>query len=185
MPYHGSSAYSYLKGEVYFELFGNDTASETRLVIDAPEKEEDEYPRDMYIRQDYQDAMYYHNNVTRLQHLAATNRIRISYDQNTAHHIFSVWKDRALSDASISGISHQDQRREWVTARITVLDYLAGRALGLRVSEELKGFLAGRNEDPGEGASADIDMLDMVLDMKQLRQAWKKNKTQGRKRNKN
>ena len=45
LPYHGPTSYSYLKGDVYYQLFGKHSTSEVRLVVDAPLQEELDFPR--------------------------------------------------------------------------------------------------------------------------------------------
>lgn len=138
LPYHGPSQYSYLKGDVKVQLFGKHSTSEVRLTVDAPADELQEYPRFLFDKQQHEDSMYHHNFVTRLQHTEAPNRIRISFDQNAAHHIFAQWKERALADASISGIKDAQERRDWVMKRICELDQTFDRSLGLRVSQQLR-----------------------------------------------
>lgn len=120
------------------QLFGKQTTSEVRLMVDAPLDEMQEFPRCMYNRQDHEDTLYHHNFKTRTEHLEATNRIRISFDQHAAHAIFAQWKERALRDACISGIKDAEQRSAWATERIQDLDAAFDRALGLRMSEQLR-----------------------------------------------
>ena len=120
LPYHGPSQYSYLKGQVNAQLFSKHSTSEIRLTVDAPADETQEYPRYMYDKQQHEDSMYHHNFVTRLEHTNAPNRIRISFDQNAAHNIFSQWKERVANDASITGIQSPAERMRWAKTRIQV-----------------------------------------------------------------
>lgn len=120
------------------QLFGKQTTSEVRLMVDAPLDEMQEFPRCMYNKQDHEDSLYHHNFKTRTEHLDASNRIRISFDQHAAHAIFAQWKERAMQDADVSGIADAGQRSAWATARIQELDQAFDRALGLRMSEQLR-----------------------------------------------
>lgn len=145
LPYHGSTQYSYLKGDVNAQLFGKHSTSEIRLTVDAPLDEMQQYPRFMYDKQTHEDSMYHHNFVTRLEHTNAPNRIRLSFDQHAAHHLFAQWKDRALADAGISGIRGEVERKAWVQSRIRELDQAFDRSLGLRMSEQLRSDVVGHD----------------------------------------
>lgn len=198
LPYHGPATYSYLKGDIYFQLFGKHSTSEVRLMVDAPSNEGQDFPRFLYSRQDHEDSLYHHNFVTRMQHLDSSSRIRISYDQNAAHSIFNAWKDRALQDASISGISDVPTRNMWVAIRIKELDQAFDRALGLRVSEDLKPYLlldlgeaAALCAAAGSGSSSDhaammqsmgYGILNEAIPKKNARRMWKKNGDKNRNR---
>lgn len=41
--------------------------------------------------------MFYHNFVTRMEHMDAPNKIKLSFDQHAAHDIFAQWMNRSLA----------------------------------------------------------------------------------------
>lgn len=185
LPYHGSVQYSYLKGEANTQLFGKHSTSEIRLTVDAPLEESREFPRYMYDKQKHEDSMYYHNFVTRFQHTEATNRIKLSFDQHAAHNIFAQWKDRVMTDASMSGIRDEDDRRTWVQARICELDQSFDRSLGLRMSEQLRDdVIAGHQHNalnPGADAASGT-VIDNAMEKKVRNRMWRKNVNGAKKR---
>jgi hypothetical protein len=146
-----------------------------RLWVDAPLDEGTAYPRYLYNRQEHERSMYFHNMVTRMQHLDASNRIRVSYDQHAAHGVFNSWKNRAMEDVTLSGIEDEQQRYEWIAARIKELDNAFDRALGLRVSHELKPYLFVGSSMGGD------DVMQMAIAKTDTRRMW--NRNGNRKRN--
>lgn len=164
------------------QLFGKQSTSEVRLSVDAPLEEGQEFARCMYNRQDHEDILYHHNYKTRMEHAEATNRIRISFDQHAAHAIFAQWKERALQDADISGIQDPARRREWTVARIQELDHAFDRALGLRMSEQLRDDVLGSGQ---QMMQTGLNMADPLFDkVKKLStgRMWRRNISGGVKR---
>lgn len=189
LPYHGPSTYSYLKGDVYLQLFGKQSTSEVRLWVDAPINENTEFPRYLYNRQEHEDSLYHHNTVTRTQHLEATNRVRVSFDQHAAHDIFSSWKNRASEDVSLSGIQDTETRNEWIAARIQELDNAFDRALGLRICQDIKPYLILQGSAASHGGDDAVTMscggiMQMAIPKTDARRMWKRNVLSRRKRNK-
>lgn len=184
LPYHGPSTYSYLKGDVYVQLFGKQSTSEVRLWVDAPVDEATAYPRYLYNRQEHENSLYHHNMVTRTQHLGANNRIRVSFDQHAAHDIFNTWKNRALEDVTLSGIKDVQARHEWIAARIKDLDDAFDRALGMRISQELKPYLSvGSEMATASTESGGGGIMQMAIPKTDARRMWKRNMLSRRKRN--
>lgn len=111
LPYHGPSCYSFLQGQAEYQLFGKQSTSETRLIVDAPLSSTGEYAREVYNRHVHDDCMFYHNFVTRMEHMDSSHKIKLSYDQHMAHDIFCEWMQRAYQDPeAISGIADEITR---------------------------------------------------------------------------
>lgn len=179
LPYHGPSTYSYLKGDVYTQLFGKQSTSEVRLWVDAPANENTTYPRYLYNRQEHEQSLYHHNAVTRTQHMDASNRVRVSFDQHAAHDIFNTWKNRASEDVTLSGISDAQSRHQWIAGRIKELDNAFDRALGLRISHELRPYLFVENPDIDLSLSSG-GIMQMAIPKTDARRMWKRNTTSRR-----
>ena len=156
--------------------------------MDAPINENTAYPRYLYNRQEHEDSLYHHNTVTRTQHLEATNRVRVSFDQHAAHDIFNSWKNRASEDISLSGIEDVEARHEWIASRIKELDNAFDRALGLRICQEIKPYLLLQGSAAGGGDDSVMmscgGIMQMAIPKTDARRMWKRNVLSRRKRNK-
>ncbi len=105
LPYHGPCCYNYLDGKLAFQLFGKQSTSEVRLVVDAPSGGTDctaGYARRTFNRQEHDDCMFYHNFVTRMEHMDSDAKIKLSYDQHAAHDIIKDWVHHAKTKENMS-----------------------------------------------------------------------------------
>lgn len=96
----------------------------------------------------------------------ANNRIRISFDQNAAHHILAQWKEKALADPSLSGIEAEAGRQDWASQRIRELDQAFDRSLGLRMSDKLRADVVG---------GCHLDAGSSLVDKKTQSRMWRRN----------
>jgi hypothetical protein len=181
LPYHGASVYSYLKGQLQFQHFGKQSSSEARLIVDAPASDLEEYPRSLYNRHVHDDCLFHHNFVTRLEHLDAPNKVKLSYDQHMAHEILCEWMDKALESDDLSGISDTEKRKTWATALLRQVDDMYNTTLGLCLCSHVQQIAQLRDHpivDDDEAVLAitapaeDIATEEQKVKMQRL---WKKN----------
>ena len=138
--------------------------------------------RDLYNRHTHDDCMFHHNFVTRLEHLDAPNKIKLSYDQHMAHEIICSWMDRALQDEDFSGITDLSLRKEWVQSTLKEMDGMYAQTLGLCLCKRVQDFATLREEPLTEEAAVQAitapDEVQATEEQQiQMRRLWKKNMT--------
>lgn len=192
LPYHGPSRYSFLHGQLQFQLFGKQSTSEARLIVDAPASPEDKYARVVYSRHVHDNCMYYHNFMTRLEHLDSASKIKLSYDQHMSHAILCEWMHRAFNDQNMSGIPDLEARKEWIGSIIKELHETYKQSLGLGLCSALQTFcpdiefptdeeaalLAIEQPLPAAASAAETLLLegdDVTQHEKQVQRLWRKN----------
>jgi hypothetical protein len=77
LPYQDSHSYSYMHGELRLQPFAARNSSEVRLSVDMQPGSE-MYPRQVYDSEKHDECMFYHNTVTRTQHMQSSLRIKVS-----------------------------------------------------------------------------------------------------------
>jgi hypothetical protein len=69
--------YSYLKGEMYLQLFAQKSSTEVRLCVNSPAISTG-YERELYNSETHDDCLFYHNCVTRRMHMDSECKIKVS-----------------------------------------------------------------------------------------------------------
>jgi hypothetical protein len=181
LPYHGPCYYSYLDGKLAFQLFGKQSTSEVRLVVDAPAGGTDpsaEYARRMFNRQEHDDCMFHHNFVTRMEHMESDEKIKLSYDQHAAHDIIKDWMQHASTK--------ENMQQEDICRLIKDLDIMYDSSLAIQYCPELRtcigmGPIDTEKEAEFVGGShgaytSSAECAEMHQQRKvQMQRLWKKN----------
>jgi len=81
IPYQGGKSYSFIQGEMFLQPFTQRACTEVRMVVDSPMangfSQSVSYPRQLYSSQAHDECMFYHNTVTRTEHLRSDARIKV------------------------------------------------------------------------------------------------------------
>lgn len=141
IPYEGMESVEYLAGDLYLQPFTKRSSTEVRLQVSPPDETSGMYATTRYGVKEHEECMFFHNSVTRRQHILPPDAERpvkrpVSYDHMLAHAILSDWKERAMVDPDINHELQGAALDDHIRSMIRGLDMIYGKILGLKWSEQ-------------------------------------------------